>query len=126
MPRRPAADERLVVPECSGASKERIYLRDLAKFLHLGVQTLRKVAKRYGYLRFGPRGPQMHVVEYVSVYAAMRLIAWGHAIQGEIYLQGENFHRTREQGLLSERRCKGRKRSGHPVTTEQEKLNVQS
>ena len=97
---RPAGDERAVVPTrsevSSAALKERVFLADLARYLHHRIGVLRKFGKKEGLIRRAGRGGAHPPAEYVSVYGAMRIIAYVRAIQGENYLHGRQFHEQNE------------------------------
>lgn len=107
----PVGDERLVVPPRSPLRKERIYLGDLAKYLHHNPGTLIRVAKRQGWLRKTGGSCILGNVRYVSEYAAQRLIAYIRALQGAMYHQGCNFHEHREYGARSRLRSKERRKA---------------
>jgi len=93
------------MPEDRRPSKERIYLKELAWYLHHSLTTIRAFAKRHGWLRTTLSMTHGRVA-YVSPYAAQRIIAYIRAVQGDEYLQGRQFHevRAREAELLCQRR----------------------
>lgn len=97
MPRRPAADERLVVPPRSGATNERVYILDLAQFLRIQSGQIVRLAKRWGFYRYKYYRPQLGPVAWVSPYGAMRIIAYIRACQGEMYLQGYDWWGIKER-----------------------------
>jgi hypothetical protein len=99
---RPAADERLVVPEPGARSTERVFVVELAHYLHHRVGVVRRFAKRNGLLR-SQRLANRRLVHWVSPYGAMRIIAYVRAIQGDSYLQGRQFHELRESWAAQKR-----------------------
>jgi hypothetical protein len=101
IPYRPACDDRVLVPECSGPKTERIYLRDLARFLNMHAAPLMRFAKQHR-LSTG-----VGHVSYCSPHAAARLIAYFRARQGYMYAAGRDHHRDRER-----RRGKQKRRPG--------------
>lgn len=101
-------------------SDERIFILDLAQFLHHRAGVLRRFARKHGYLRKVGLGIGRDGVHYVSVYAAMRIIAYIRAIQGEQYLNGKNFHEERQKRLEY-----GRKRSALQSRGPQQMLHPQ-
>lgn len=94
---RPAADERSVVPARTGVSKERIYLKDLSRYLHHNPAVVRKFAWKWDLVRLVYCGQGPRPAEYVSPYGAQRIIAYIRAIQGDAYLHGRNFHEWAEK-----------------------------
>jgi len=80
----------------SAALKERVFLADLARYLHHRIGVLRKFGKKEGLIRRASRGTAHDPAEYVSAYGAMRIIAYVRAIQGENYLHGRQFHEQNE------------------------------
>lgn len=89
---RPAGDERAVVGARAGVTKERIWINDLARYLSQSHSALRRFARKRGLMR------EMYVYRtgareaYVSVYGAQRMIAYFRALQGDWYLNGQDFH----------------------------------
>lgn len=81
------------MPEDRKPSKERIWLKELAQYLHHSSKTIQAFAKKHGWLRKA-RGI-MRYEPYVSPYAAQRIIAYIRAVQGDEYLQGRQFHEVR-------------------------------
>jgi hypothetical protein len=100
---RPAADERLVVPESSGRTTERVFIVELAQYLHHRVGVVRRFARRHGLLR-SQRLANRRLVDWVSPYGAQRIIAYVRAIQGCAYLQGHQFHELRERWAADNKR----------------------
>jgi len=92
-----------VVPERTGVSKERIWLRELCKYLHHSPVTVKRFAKRHGLLRRAS-GHALGKAWYVSPYGAQRIIAYIRAMQGDAYLQGREFHDERERKTEYERK----------------------
>lgn len=90
-------DERIVVPARSVATEERIYLKELAKFLHHRSGVLRQFAKKRALLHTVSLGSSKGAAEYLTPYGAMRVIAYIRALQGAEYQRGKDFHRIREQ-----------------------------
>jgi hypothetical protein len=80
----------------SAALKERVFLKDLAKYLHHRIGVLRKFGKKEGLIRRAGLGTAHDPAEYVSAYGAMRIIAYVRAIQGDNYLHGRQFHEQNE------------------------------
>jgi hypothetical protein len=81
-------------------------VKELAQFLHMGSHTVRKAAKVYGFLKRIGMGGSHPSRDYVSEYAAMRLIAHFRILQGQEYENGYDFHRLREQRVEHWRRQK--------------------
>ena len=74
-------------------SKERIYLKDLSKYLGCGTGLLRRYAKRH---HFWHAGDVVREPEWVTVRGAMQLIAWARARQEVEGYQGRSYHERRE------------------------------
>lgn len=110
---RPAGDERAVVPlpgkDTGRYSNERIYLKELTRYLHHDSHAVKKFAQEAGFVRKASLGTGTGPVEYVSPYAAMRIIAYIRAIQGEYYLRGKQFHEFNEKQALRKRVAKEKK-----------------
>lgn len=91
--RQPTYDERHVVPPYNPREPtERIYLIELAQFLHVPTIRVRKWARRQELIRKQGMGGAVRSIEYVTQRGAMRIIAHFRAIQGEEYLKGKDFH----------------------------------
>lgn len=110
MTRQPVWDERIVVPARSVGNRNRVYLKELAQYLHQQTGRLRKFARRHEMLR----GPRM--AEWVSEYAAMRLIAYVRRMQGAIYETGESFHEVRAREARWQRQKQARKRAERTIS----------
>jgi hypothetical protein len=98
MTRQPDADERFIVPVRGGPTEERVYLRDLAKYLHHNGGAIRRFGKKRALLHRVRCGNGRAAEEYFSPYGALRVIAYIRALQGEGYRRGRPFHEQREQG----------------------------
>lgn len=93
MARRPAGDERLVVAECSVAEwGRRVWVKELIRYLapHPAVRIYRFLRQRRllhrAYVGTGyPSQP------WITEEAALRVIAWCRAREGDVYLQGKDW-----------------------------------
>jgi hypothetical protein len=103
-------DERLVVPARSVVSKERVFLRDLAQYLHHGQAALKRFAKKHRLLHLGPRRAGREAVAWVTPYGATRIIAYIRAIQGERYARGLDYHRECERSRAYDAQKRVRKK----------------
>ena len=105
---RVADDERLVLPERSVLRGERIYIRELTEFLGYKGGIVRRFAKRSGLIKRVSVGATRAPAEYVTVYGAMRVIAYIRALQGDMYNKGRMFHEERERarGNLARRKAR--------------------
>lgn len=90
-----------MVPARSGATKERVYLTELAAFLEHSYPALRRFAKSHGLLKEARLGACRKGVSYVTPYGAQRLIAYARAIQGDWHLKGRDFHGVHERDRLA-------------------------
>jgi hypothetical protein len=101
MTQRPADDERIVCAPYEGPSELRIYVTELAQYLHHRGSLIKKFAKRANLLK-GCRD-----LPYVTVHGAQRIIAYIRAIQGAEYMRGRQFHEwnEREQQLMARKRA---------------------
>lgn len=101
-----------MVPPYSGWDKERIYVKELAQFLHHRTGLIKRFAKEEGLLRKVSCGHGRPAAYYVSPYGAMRIIAWVRAMQGQVYLEGKDYHglraKQREWNRRSAERVKNR------------------
>lgn len=106
---KPAGDERLVVSERPAPSKERIWVKELARYLGVRATFVVRFAKRAALLRsvnIHAHGAQ----PYVSVYGAQRVIAYVRALQGDEYLNGRDYHELREKWRLDQAKAAERRR----------------
>lgn len=97
-----------MVPENRGATGERIWTTELAKYLHCDPVTLKRFARQHGLLRSARTNAARH--EWVTPYAAQRIIAYIRAMQGDAYMQGRQFHERRERATAKELERRRRKR----------------
>ena len=104
--RRPAGDEKFLVPARSEVNGGRVYVQELAQFLHHSVGTVRKAAKAYGFLKRISMGSCYPHRDYVTEWAAMRLIAHFRILQGEQYENYIDFHKERERNAALLRKKK--------------------
>ncbi len=82
MPRKSTIDERLLIDAQPANYRDRVYIKELAWYLHQGAHSLKRFAKKHGFLRqvrLGSGGQE--AVTYVSAYAALRMIAHFRAYQ---------------------------------------------
>lgn len=117
MPQSAHEDERIVVPARSVPTEERIYLKELAKFLHHRTGVLRQFAKKRALLHKVSLGISKEPAEYLTPYGAMRVIAYIRALQGAEYLSGRDFHGLREQ-WAKEKAQRMARRAKKPASTE--------
>lgn len=110
---RPAGDERLVVPDPGDRTTERVFLTELARYLHHRSSYLKAFAKQHGFLRSSPT--QCGRAYWVRPYGAMRIIAYIRALQGDAYLQGKQFHEERAKWAEQAKRKRERKKMGERV-----------
>jgi hypothetical protein len=107
---RPADDERLVVPEPGRYTGEKIFLTELAAYLHHRSGDLMDFARKHGFLkRIWARGAAVY---WVHPYGAQRIISYIRALQGDHYLQGNDFHKEREQWAARMRKRRSLVRKG--------------
>jgi hypothetical protein len=93
MTRRPAQDERLLLPGRSGHTQERVYVKELERYLDDQVRACYRFAKRQGLLKWVSWGTSgAGGLWYVTPYGAQRVIAYIRARQGAVYLEGKDFH----------------------------------
>jgi len=119
MARGPSSDERSVLPSReTGWRGERVFLRELADYLHHDYVALWKFARHRGLLRhaYRLRGRRAY---WVSVATAARLILFARALQGTKDLGGIDHHHRMERIRANKRRAKAR------LKAEQLKLNNQ-
>ena len=110
MTRRPERDEPLALDLGAATRGGRVYLRELAAYLHHKVRELRVFANNQGILYWQGRGAGRSSVPYVSEQGAMRIIAHVRAIQGAEYLEGKPFHELRLAAAAQMARSNARKR----------------
>lgn len=115
MPRRPAVDEREIIPAWSGKPEARVYVHELAKFLNEPITVLTDYARKRGFLKRSPRHKRCPRVFHVSEYGAMRLIAYVRALQGERHMAGKRFFEEREADARWHRLKRLAKRNGTSV-----------
>lgn len=102
MTRRPAHDERLLLPGRSGRTEERVYVKDLERYLDDKLCACYRFAKKQGLLKWLSWGSSgAGGLWYVTPYGAQRVIAYIRARQGAVYLEGKDFH---EQQALTRAR----------------------
>jgi len=89
--------------------RERVYLTELARFLHHSVVALRKYARQRGLLHHSSRFPGRTAVYWVTAQTAMRLIAFARGVQGQWALDGKDFHAHQERDVMDQRKCRERK-----------------
>jgi len=109
MARRPALDERLVLSSRPAWNGERIWLRDLARFLGARRGHVHKLAKKLGLWHAGAtcRDP-----DWVTPYGAMRLIAHIRASQQARYEKGERVHEEQARDRAWKRKKLAKLRAG--------------
>lgn len=105
MARGPEVYECLVPEIRYGERRERVYITELARYLHHPAKAIRKFAKQHGYLRRYPRFPNM---DHVAPHAARQIILWARTIQGEWYVNGKDFHAYQDKIAKSRRECRWR------------------
>lgn len=110
MPRRPAADEREIIPARSGKPEARVYVHELAAFLNEPRRVLLDYARKRGFLYRARYHSSFTATHYVSEYGAMRLIAYVRARQGEQYMGGKNTLELREADALRKRLARSKAR----------------
>lgn len=109
MARRPAGDERSVVPDLPRPRRgERVFLIELSNYLHFDLRKLHRWAQKRDLLRFTYGMPIGTKVFWVTPLTASRLIAFARAIQGAEELAGKDFHAIREKMLADKRRSRAR------------------
>ena len=111
---RPAVlDQRSVLSFRAPRARERIYLKDLSKFLHCGTGRLRRWAKANG---IGHPGEVWREPVWVTAQGAMRIIAHIRAWQQRVYESGHRYHERRDyhQARQGQRRLAGAKRLANP------------
>jgi hypothetical protein len=112
MTRRPARDEREIVPNDlpKRGGGERVWIAELATYLNHSIRTLRSMARAHGWLHHSTVAPTRNRVYWVTPYAAGRLIAFARAMQGQSYMAGTDWHEWRRK-MLEESRLDKRRRS---------------
>ncbi len=91
---RPAVlDQRSVLTFRAPRARERIYLKDLSKFLDCGTARLRRWAKRNGIWH---AGDVVREPEWVTPQGAMRIIAHIRAWQQRVYESGHRYHERQD------------------------------
>lgn len=92
---RPAVlDQRSVLSFRAPSARERVYLKDLSKFLNCGTGRLRKWAKRN---RIWHPGDVYREPEWVTAAGAMKIIAHIRAWQEQHYGRGQRpFHERQD------------------------------
>lgn len=109
MARQPDSDERLVLQGCSVAEKgRRVYVLELARYLDHPLGQIKRFLRHRGVLHWATLGTGHKPVPWVSEAVALRVIAHFRAIQGEVYLQGKDYHLMRERGRAREARKQAR------------------
>jgi hypothetical protein len=124
MARQPDGDERVLLPACTATRGERVFVRELARYLEHPTQRLMKFAERKGLLHWLATGTGQHALPYVTPYGAMRLIAHARTEQGAVYCAGKDFHAIRHAVMMERRGRLARKRA--QVETERAALSVRS
>jgi hypothetical protein len=97
MTRRPDCDERVVLPARSVLSKERVYLYELAEYLGCDRRVLNKHARRHRMVKKERHQCPVDYVPWVSVWNAMRLVAYIRALQGQQYAAGIDYHDLKQR-----------------------------
>ena len=92
-----------MVPLPAKRTNERIFIKDLCRYLHHDAHAVRKFAREENLVRKVALGTCSTPAEYVSAHGAMRIIAYIRAIQGEYYLRGKQFHEFNESEMLRKR-----------------------
>lgn len=77
--------------------RERIWVKELAEYLHYSLPIIHRFAKRQRLTQWQSMGAARAPRAYVNPWAAMRIIAYVRACQGDEYLHGKDFHRLREK-----------------------------
>lgn len=110
MTRQPDDDERLLVPRRSGRTEERVYVKDLDRFISHKPRSAYKYAKRRGWLKWAKWGSYGDGgAWWVTPYAAKRIIAHFRAIQGDLYMNGKDFHERKDKVNAINARNKARR-----------------
>ena len=110
MARRPAGDERSVVPDLDVPRRgERIWLRELSLYLKFPYPALRQWAKARNLLHKRWIPPGHKPIWYVTPATALRLIVFARAKQGEALMAGQDSVRERERLLRKNHRWRARK-----------------
>jgi len=98
---------------------ERVFLQELAEYLHHDYVALYKFAQRRGLLYYSSR-LKFQRLYWVTVATAARIILFARTLQGEKELGGIDHHRRMESIRARARRGKARKKA---ALAEQMKLN---
>jgi hypothetical protein len=111
MTRRSADDERgLVPPVRFFPSGERIYLKELARYLGHDYQALLKWAQKRGLATLERQHYRSARAWWVTPRTAMRLIVVARGIQGEFLLRGKDYQAQKEQSRRQKQAERARKR----------------
>jgi hypothetical protein len=110
MARRPEADERLLVPACSGVHGERFFIVDLARYLGISWAILHKYGRRHRMLHWASLGAAREPAAYVTELGALRLIAFARVRQGAWYVKGKDYHALSARKMMLEKAYLARKR----------------
>jgi hypothetical protein len=97
MARRPELDEPFQCHIGAATRGTRVFVRELAKYLHHNPGAVRRYANRHGFLYWVRQGPNRPPLPYVTEAGAMRIIAYFRALQGGMYLKGYKFHENRQR-----------------------------
>jgi hypothetical protein len=112
MARHPASDERSVLgPPGKSVKGERFYLVEIAQFVRTQPGNLAKFLRREGLLRRVTRGAR-GAVFYTSARGVALAIAHFRAIQGALYLKGQDPLATVELRAAKRRELRGRSATG--------------
>lgn len=91
-------------------TEERIFVKDLAEYLHVNPRKLMQRANKQDLLRWVHVGIAPRYLAYVTPHGAMRLIAYVRAIQGAAYQTGKLLHDERARVLEQRRRARQRRK----------------
>ncbi len=92
MARRPTEDEPFRVDVGARTHNTKVFIHELAGYLHHGVPAVRAFARKMGLLHWAGRGAAYDSVAYVTEAGAKRIIAHVRALQGAKYMAGKPHH----------------------------------
>lgn len=89
----------------AGSSRtRRVYIRELAPFLGESNATIKRIARKHGWLRDVRPAPKWFHNFYVSEQAAQRIIIYCRSKQGARCLDGRDYFADRERAAEQTRR----------------------
>jgi len=115
MARRPSRDEPIPLGKDAGTTKDRVFVKDLARYLRISCGALKKWADDRGILYRVSRGACFEPIPYVTEQTAMRAIGHFRAKQGAECMKNRRFFEEKEQERLAMARRRALKGAKAPT-----------